>query len=116
MRVFTAIAAAIALSWVCHPVDANAGSAILHWHATGDDSLYGQATAYDLRYSTSPITTTNFGSAIGVGGLPPPSPSGTPESFTVSGLQSGALYYFAIKARDDAGHWSAMSNLASRTA
>src|SRR5215831_19357048 len=81
------------------------GSVILHWTATGDDSLVGTATAYDLRYSLSPITAANWGATIGVAGVPPPSPSGTQESFMVTGLPAGTAYYFAIKARDEAGNW-----------
>jgi hypothetical protein len=93
-----------------------AGTAVLRWHATGDDSIFGRATAYDLRYSTSPITITNFGSAMGVPNLPIPSPAGYTENITVSGLSSGTTYYFALKARDEAGNWSALSNVATKTA
>ena len=36
------------------------------WIAPGDDGTTGTATAYDLRWSTSPITPSNFGSASAV--------------------------------------------------
>jgi hypothetical protein len=98
------------------PAKSFAATAVLRWHATGDDSIIGRATAYDLRYSTSPITSSNFGSAMGVPNLPVPSLAGITEYFTVSGLTNGTLYYFAIKARDEAGNWSSMSNVTSKTA
>ena len=39
----------------------------LSWTASGDDSLTGTASQYDLRYSTSLITAANFASATQVG-------------------------------------------------
>jgi hypothetical protein len=93
---------------------AHAGSAIVRWHATGDDSIFGRATAYDLRYNTMPITAANFGSAMGVPAVPPPAPAGTPESFVINGLMSGITYYFAIKVRDEAGNWSKISNVIAK--
>jgi hypothetical protein len=84
----------------------------LTWTATGDDDLIGQATSYDLRYSTAPITTENFDIATVVAGLPAPQPSGTAESFTVRDLTPDTLYYFAIKVRDEGGNLSGLSNVA----
>jgi len=34
----------------------------------------------------------------------------------VNGLTAGTTYYFAIKARDEAGNWSKLSNVISRVA
>ncbi|TMQ68717.1 MAG: hypothetical protein E6K80_13985 [Candidatus Eisenbacteria bacterium] len=117
MRALPLILAAILPSFsMAGSPPAHAATAVLRWTATGDDSLFGQARAYDLRYSTSPITASNFGSAIGVPNLPFPSPSGTPESFKVTGLTTGLTYYFAIKARDEVGHWSNMSNVLAKLA
>jgi chitodextrinase len=85
----------------------------LTWTAVGDDSLTGRASQYDLRYSTSAITAANFASATQATGLPAPAASGTTEHFTVTGLQPGTTYWFAIKAADDAGNWSLISNVIS---
>jgi hypothetical protein len=41
-----------------------------------------------------------------------PGPSGYVETFAVPALLPGVSYYFALKACDDAGNWSKMSNLA----
>ncbi len=81
----------------------------LAWTAPGDDGSSGTASAYDLRWSTSPITEANFGNASQVYTTPPPGLAGTPQSTIVSGLTNGTTYYFAIKARDEAGNWSAFT-------
>ncbi len=90
-------------------------SIALSWTAPGDDSLSGRASQYDIRYSTSPITNANWNSATQVTGEPNPNPSGQTQSFTVTGLQSGRTYYFAMKTADEVPNWSGMSNVASGT-
>jgi lysophospholipase L1-like esterase len=87
----------------------------LEWTATGDDGTQGTATSYDLRYSLNPITEANFLNATGVSGLPAPSIPGTLQSFVVTGLNPGKLYYFAIKVIDEAGNSSPISNLVSES-
>ena len=101
------------------PVDPTldaAGKVTLRWTAPGDDGSQGRATAYDLRYSTSPITAANFPQATQVSGEPAPAVAGSAESFTVNGLTNGITYYFAIKTRDETNNWSTMSNTAVRAA
>lgn len=88
-------------------------SITLTWTAPGDDGNAGQAAQYDLRYSLSPITTQNFAGATSVSGEPAPQPAGNTETFAVTGLTPGTTYYFAIKAADEAGNWSPMSNVVS---
>jgi hypothetical protein len=90
-------------------------TASLRWSAVGDDSLTGTASSYDIRYSTSPITTTNWGSATQVTGEPVPAVSGTVTNFTVTGLTRQTTYYFAMKVTDDAGNPSAISNVVNVT-
>jgi len=87
----------------------------LQWTAVGDDSLIGTATSYDLRYSTAAITAANFASATAASGVPAPAAPGTVQSVTVRGLSRQATYWFAIKAVDDAGNVSALSNVPSVT-
>jgi hypothetical protein len=87
----------------------------LTWTAPGDDGATGTATSYDIRYSTSSITSeAEFDAASVVPGSPTPQPGGTSETFTVTSLPSGT-YYFAIKAEDDAGNIGAVSNSPSAT-
>ncbi|MBI5266380.1 MAG: fibronectin type III domain-containing protein [candidate division Zixibacteria bacterium] len=90
-------------------------SVTLTWTAKGDDGGTGTASQYDLRYSTAPITTSNWGTATVVTGLPAPKAAGSTETFTVNGLTSSTTYYFALKVADEVPNWSALSNVISRT-
>jgi hypothetical protein len=83
----------------------------LAWTAPGDDGSVGQATTYDVRLSTSPITDANFTAATSVPGVPSPAISGTRQKVVVRGLTRGTTYYFALKSTDDAGNVSAISNI-----
>lgn len=83
------------------------------WTAPGDDGSTGTATSYDLRYSTSAITSGNFSSATQVSGEPTPSVAGSSESMTVTGLSPSTTYYFAIKTSDEVPNTSAISNVPS---
>ena len=84
------------------------------WTAPGDDGSLGTAAQYDLRYSTSPITATNFSSATRWTATPAPAASGTTQTVTVTGLTPSTTYSVAIKTADDAGNWSVISNVVSR--
>jgi phosphodiesterase/alkaline phosphatase D-like protein len=88
-------------------------TATLGWTATGDDSLTGTATSYDIRYSTSPITAANFASATTTTGVPAPTAAGSTQSYTVRGLTRERAYYFAMKVTDDSANPSAISNVAN---
>jgi len=85
-------------------------SVFLTWTATGDDGSEGTAASYDIRYSLVQITENNWEQATIFADLPAPSPAGSTERFLGAGLSEGQQYYFAIKAVDDAGNWSPMSN------
>lgn len=84
----------------------------LEWTAPGDDGRFGRAQAYVLRYSTQPITDANFDQAWTVPKMTRPRPGGSLETFTVEGLEPDTRYYFALKTMDEAGNWSALSNVA----
>lgn len=88
-------------------------TATLGWTAVGDDSLTGTAASYDVRYSTSTITAANWASATQATGEPTPAVAGTAQTFMVRGLSRQVTYYFAIRATDDAGNVSALSNVPS---
>lgn len=90
-------------------------TAALNWSATGDDSLTGTATSYDVRYSTVPITGANWASATQTTGEPAPGAPGTSQNFTVSALTRQTTYYFAVRVADDVGNLSALSNVPSAT-
>jgi hypothetical protein len=87
-----------------------ANTATLYWTAPGNDGTSGRASTYDLRYSLSPIDSSNFATAIKLS-VPSPQNSGIGESFIVGGLNPSATYYFALKTADEAPNWSELSNL-----
>ncbi len=92
--------------------DATATSITLSWTASGDDDMTGTATSYDVRYSTSPIIEGNWDSATETevtGEQTIPSPAGSVENMTVSGLLAETTYYFAIKVSDEAENESDIS-------
>jgi hypothetical protein len=93
------------------PVLCHAQSVTLVWTAPGDDGNIGTASNYEMRYSQSPINTSNWGQATPATGLPAPQVAGTRQSVTVAGLTQGTTYYFAIRTQDDAGNWSPLSNV-----
>lgn len=86
----------------------------LAWTAPGDDGSIGKATAYDLRYSTAPITAGNWVSATSVISPPLPAQAGMQESFNVTNLPGGT-YHFAVRAVDDVFQFSELSNVAQAT-
>ena len=83
----------------------------LRWTAPGDDGTTGTATSYDIRYSTSPITASNFASATAATGEPAPLVAGTVQTFTLTGLQPSQTYYVALKTLDERGNVSGLSNV-----
>lgn len=95
--------------------DIGSDQVTLQWTAPGDDGFTGQASYYDIRYANFMITEGNFATATQTSGEPPPSMSGQIDSFTVTGLANGTLYYFALKTADEDSNWSFISNVPSCT-
>ncbi|HEU4333428.1 MAG TPA: fibronectin type III domain-containing protein [Candidatus Eisenbacteria bacterium] len=87
----------------------------VRWTAPGDDGATGTASSYDIRYSTSAITSANWGSATQATGEPLPAASGTQQTFTLGGLAGSRTYYIAIRATDDRGNVSLLSNVVNGT-
>ncbi len=94
---------------------ATASSVTQTWLSVGDDGTFGTASQYDVRYSTDSITAANFNAATQATGEPTPKPAGQNESFTVTGLNQGTKYFFAIKVADEIPNWSGISNVVSRS-
>jgi chitodextrinase len=90
-------------------------SVTIAWTAVGDDSLSGNATTYDVRFSTAPITAANWGSATAATGEPAPAAPGAAQSMQVRGLARQTTYYFALRTQDEAGNLSALSNVPNAT-
>ena len=64
----------------------------------------------DLRMSTTPISSLNFGSRTRVALLTDPGTPSTLQTATITDLSENTTYYFAMKNRGTSG-WSTMSNL-----
>jgi subtilisin family serine protease len=86
------------------------------WTAPGNNGDEGTASAYDLRFSMSPITdASSFNSATPITTAAPDT-SGTEECAIQGGLGPCiATLYFAIKTWDDAFNVSGLSNVPTAT-
>lgn len=109
-----AVLAALAVH-VAAPAPARAVNVLVEWTAPGDDSTYGQALEYDLRYTFKPYFPNRFNDAPRWGQVPTPGPAGTVESAIITDLDEGTVYYFAVKAKDERGNWSKISNVVAIT-
>ncbi len=70
--------------------------------------------SFELRQSTSEITSTTFGSATVVAGLPAPTP-GAMQELQLTGLTPNTKYHFAMKTTDRVGNVAQMSNVLAVT-
>jgi len=89
-------------------------SLALVWKSPGDDGQTGTATQYDIRSSKTVINDDNWDQATPVdpGDIPSPKPAGQIETCVITDLESGTLYYFALKTSDEVGNESGLSNCA----
>lgn len=92
----------------------SAATVFLTWTATGDDGTSGTTTSFDIRYSTTAITESNWSSATQATDEPTPGESGSAHSMGIGGLTNDTTYYFAIKAIDENNNESALSNVPSQ--
>jgi len=93
------------------PRDAAAINVLLRWTAPGDDSTFGRAAEYDLRYSFRASQFPNrFSTATRVP-TPEPSEPGTLEEVLVADMPESTQVYFALRTRDEHGNWSMVSNV-----
>jgi hypothetical protein len=98
-----------------HTRSATQQSLALAWTAPGDDGDDGVAAEYDIRYGPDFLTEDNWDTATQFEGEPAPKPAGDPETVRIGGLETFTAYQFGIKARDEAGNESPLSNIASGT-
>ncbi|MCK4413233.1 MAG: PD40 domain-containing protein [Candidatus Eisenbacteria sp.] len=96
-------------------VSVTASSVGLSWTTPGDDGQIGVASEYDFRYALVPITEETWDSALRVQDVPVPSPAGTAEFSTVTGLEQDTGYFFALKTIDNADNESTLSNVLSHS-
>lgn len=79
--------------------------------AVGDEYNEGFAESFDLRYADFPISEENFNDATRYEAMPSPSAPGEQQRWQIRGLIGGVDYHFAIKAIDEAGNTSMISNV-----
>ncbi len=91
------------------------GAITLTWTAPTDDAS-NRVAAYDVRYSRSAISEVNWSSDSTASGEPAPKVAGSAETMALRNLTPGAQYYIALKSTDNAGNWSALSNVATSNA
>ena len=90
-------------------------SVTMAWTVPGADGTMRRPTQYDIRYSFSPLDESSWDDGLQVLGEPVPAEPGETESFTISGLAPGSMYYVAIKTADELGNTSWLSNTVSGT-
>ncbi|MCD6405597.1 MAG: SBBP repeat-containing protein [Planctomycetes bacterium] len=84
----------------------------LSWSAPGDDAYAGgPASQYDLRYSLSPISASNFDACARDSSVAAPGPTGTPEETVVAVGDQVITAYLALKTGDEVPNWSDISNV-----
>lgn len=107
------VLAALALIGVLASAPARASNVILEWTAPGDDSTWGRAQEYDLRWSLRANQFPNrFYSARRIPTNLPATP-GSAERAIVSDVPEGSAIYFVLRTRDERGNWSRLSNVAT---
>lgn len=88
-------------------------SVALSWTAPADTGPSINVSSYQVRYSTSPITSANWGSALIVANPPVPLAPGSSQTMNVGGLTANTTYYFGVKSTDSVGNVSNLSNVIS---
>ncbi|MBX2898947.1 MAG: S8 family serine peptidase [Cyclobacteriaceae bacterium] len=91
----------------------SSSSITLSWTASGEDGNVGRAAEYDIRYSTTPITNSNFQEANTIANSPLPPSSGGQVTFEVTNLTPNTTYFLALKSKDVFGNISGLSNVIS---
>ena len=89
---------------------ANLSTIKINWTAPGDNGDEGICDHYEIRYANTPITESSWAAATLFNDPPDPAAAGTNQFCNVTGLTSATLYYFAIKAFDEAGNANSVSN------
>lgn len=90
-------------------------SVTLYFTTPGDDGDLGRAAQYDIRYSQSMITESNFSLATQFDTTQIPNVGTNEDTILVTGLSPTTKYYFAVKVGDEIPNWSGISNIDSAT-
>ena len=82
----------------------------LGWTAPGDDGAAGTAAAYDLRFFFGALGDATWDAAAACATEPDPAAAGAAQAAIVD-VGGKSMVQFALKTVDDAGNWSALSNV-----
>lgn len=91
-------------------VTTNLSTIKIMWTAPGDDGDQGTVDHYEIKYSTSPINSSNWDSATTFADVPDPQAAGATQFCYVNVLDPAVIYYFAIKAYDENNNVNQVSN------
>ncbi|MDA3813667.1 MAG: fibronectin type III domain-containing protein [Candidatus Cloacimonetes bacterium] len=89
---------------------ANLNTIKIQWTSPGDNGNQGTANHYEIKYSTTEITESNWESAALFVDPPVPQMAGNSQFCFVNVLQPATIYYFAIKAFDENNNANQISN------
>ena len=85
---------------------------LVNWTAVGDDGTSGKAAYYDIRWSTSPITTQSFEDAIQLDDTRVPLAAGQQEAAVVRGcFTADQPVYVAMRVFDKGGNFAESATL-----
>ena len=87
------------------------GEIIISWSAPGDDGNDGFADHYEIRCAAEPLNIGNWEEADICPDPPSPASPGRNQSYTISSLAEGEVYYVAMRTYDDVGWESELSNV-----
>ncbi len=81
------------------------------WTASGDDGATGRVSWVNLRYSSQPITASNFDGATAACCVDSIRVAGRTQTIVISGLLSSHFYYIALRCMDETNNVSPISNI-----
>lgn len=85
-------------------------SVTLRWTAPSGGGGSSVAASYDLRCASSVIDASNWDAALEIEDEPAPGFAGLPQSMVLVGAPPDTVVYFAIRACNQTGIWSEISN------
>lgn len=88
----------------------SAHSITVHWSGSGDDGDLGSAVGYQIAVHSSPLDENNWGAAVEATADISFDPENQRWATTVTALTEGQKYYLGVKAVDEAGNYSSISN------
>lgn len=84
---------------------------VVTWTAPGDDDTAGTAAEYQIGYSANPITAVTWDACTKLSECPAPTSAGSVQQTQIDAPPEPDVYV-AMKTVDEAGNWSALSNIA----